>query len=161
MQRLFAVLVIVLLAGACSRGGDEPGVVGFDPVRSGLPAELAAMEIASGRRVIGNATERRTDLFVLDGDENLSENLERWIACLDGGGEVLDTTRETGAGMGRFVGSTGFVAASEWRAFESGNPVTAASFELDPDEIVGANLWVLQITGLDVSDDPCQFTRAA
>lgn len=160
MQRLFAVVVIVLLAGACSRGGDEPGIVGFDPVRNELPADLAAMEIASGRRVVRNATEQRTDLFVLDGDENLSEDLERWIGCLGGGGEVLDTTRETGAGIGRFVGSTGFVAASEWRAFESGNPVTARSFELEPSEIVGANLWVLQITGLDVSDDPCQFTRA-
>lgn len=160
MERLSAVAVIILLAAACTRGGDEPGIVGFDPVRSELPADLAAMEIASGRRVIGNATEQRTDLFVLDGDENLSEDLERCIGCLAGGGEVLDTTRETGAGMGRFVGSAGFVAASEWRAFESGNPVTARSFELEPSEIAGDHLWVLQITGLDVSDDPCQFTRA-
>lgn len=164
MRRLLVIAVVVfvgLLVGACSQSGDEPGIVGFDPVRSELPADLATMEVTSGRRVIGNATEQRTDLFVIEGDENFQEDLERWIGCLDGGGEVLDISRENGAGISRFIGSTGFVAASEWSAFEFGNPVVARSFKLDSDTTARDHLWVLQITGFDVSDDPCPFTRAA
>jgi len=163
MSRLLLGVLVVLLAvaAACApESGDEPGVVAFDSVRNELPAGLAELVVASGRIGAANSTEQKTDFFVIDavGVPNLKPDLERWIACLDDGGEVLDIGGEEGMGIGRLIEGD-LVSATEWAVFEYGDSVLARSFKLD--DPGDRDYWVLQVTGFDVTRDSCVFSRGA